>query len=117
MIQNERSIDRTENNAKSCIWDGITPAVVQIGAIWRESSFAENCLELLVDKKLNMSHQHALAAKMTSYILGCISRNVDSRPKELIIPLYSALGRPLLEYRVLFSALHYKKDIDILEQV
>lgn len=117
MIQKEWSVDNTDNNAKSCICNIITPTAVWVGATWRESSFAENCLQVLVDKKLNMIHQHALAMKMTSNILGCISRSMDSRPTELIILLCLALGRPHLEYCVLFLTLYYKNDIDILERV
>lgn len=66
---------------------------------------------------LNMSQQCTLEAKRANCILGCIKHSRANWLKEEIVPLYSELVWPPLEYCVHFWAPHYKKDVKILEGV
>ncbi|GAB0189070.1 hypothetical protein GRJ2_001372300 [Grus japonensis] len=87
----------------------------RLGEEWIESSFEEKDLGVLIDEKLNTSWQCALAAQKANRVLGCIQRSVTSRLREVILPLYSVLVTPHLEYCVQLWGPQYRRDMELLE--
>ncbi|KFQ37036.1 hypothetical protein N331_11017, partial [Merops nubicus] len=79
----------------------------RLGEDTLESSQLKKDLGVLVNEKLDMSHQ----------CLVCIQRSVASTWREVILPLYSALVRPHLESCVQLWSPQHKKDVDLLERV
>jgi len=64
-----------------------------------------------------MNQQWDLAAKAVNGILSFIRQSIASRSREAILPLYSVLLRPHLEYCVQFWTSQYKRDMETLERV
>ncbi|GAB0203918.1 hypothetical protein GRJ2_002857400 [Grus japonensis] len=64
-----------------------------------------------------MTWRCLVKAQKANPILGCIKSSVASRSREVILPIYSALVRPHLEYCVQLWGPQYRRDMELLERV
>ncbi|KAF7246536.1 SLIT-ROBO Rho GTPase-activating protein 1 [Varanus komodoensis] len=83
----------------------------KMGNTWLNKTSSEKDFGIVVDRKLNMNQQFDVAAKSTALIERSILNH------EVLVPLYSALVRPHLEYYAQTWTPHFKKDADKLERV
>lgn len=85
------------------------------------NSSAGKGLGILVDSTLSMSQLYTLSVMKGNHTWGCISKNVVSRSREVIILLYFAFLRPHLKYLHLKYCVQFwsscGKEICILNQL
>ncbi|KAK4829411.1 hypothetical protein QYF61_003975 [Mycteria americana] len=105
---NRRPMKSSRTNAKPSTWEGKTPCNNTVWDLIGWEVALQKKIWGPVGSKRYMSQQCALSAKMTKYILGCISSSTANRLRENITPLHSALIRPHLEHCARFWAWQYK---------
>jgi len=81
-----------------------------------ESRLKKKDLGVLVDEKLNMTHQCVLTAQKANCTLGCIQSSVASRVRDGILALCSALVRPHLQSCIQLWSPQHRTDMDLLER-
>ena len=77
----------------------------------------EKDLGVLISHDLKSARHVDQAVLKANRILGMVSRNIENKTKEIILPLYRTLVRPHLEYCVQAWSPHLVKDVSKLERV
>ncbi len=67
-----------------------------------------------MNANMKVSEQCRIAASEGNQVLGMIRRNITYDENSLIVPLYKAIVRPHLEYRIEAWNPYLRKDIDML---
>jgi len=88
-----------------------------LGTTKLNNSVKEKELGVIIDNSLNFSDQCAATVKKANRMLGVLRRKVKYKSKEVVVRLYKALVRPVLEYCVQLWNPIYKGDINALEGV
>ena len=82
-----------------------------------EETHCEKDLGVHVDPNLNFNDHIFKTVKKARRMSGLILRNILNRDKEILIPLYKALIRPVLEYGNVIWVPHWAKDKKLVEKV
>ena len=80
-------------------------------------SHEQKDLGIIITHNLKFGKQCIEASNKANRVLGFISRTFEYKSKDIILPLYKSLVRPLLEYAVQFWSPYYLKDILTLERI
>jgi len=121
-----KNLKRLGNPSSTILHDSVQSSVFMLEVDVSSSIYFTNYIEeiekmvpwsliAVVDERSNMNWQCVFAAQKANHILGCIKRSVTSRSREVILPFYSAVMRPHLEYCVQFWGPQHKKDMELLE--
>ncbi len=87
------------------------------GAHTLVESNVENDLGVIISRDLKWSKQCAVSAAKADRVLGQIKSSFSYHGKETVLPLYTALVRPHLEYAVSVWSSSTKSNIMTLEKV
>lgn len=82
-----------------------------------ESTDVEKDLGVHVDKNLSFEHHMTETVKKANRVLGMISRFIEHKDSSIMIPLFKALVRPILEYGNTVWCPFLRKHCDLIEKV
>jgi len=74
-------------------------------------------LGISISKDLKWKNQVEASCKKGNRVLGYISRNFHYKSRDIMLPLYTSLVRPQMEYAVQFWSPHLRGDINKMERV
>ena len=82
-----------------------------------EEADLEKDLGVTFDRDLKFNHHINSIVNKANSRLGLIKRTITTRSREVILPLYKSLVRPILEYCVAIWHPHLQRDINEIEKV
>ena len=80
-------------------------------------TLCEKDLGIFIDPKLNFNDHITTTVKKARRLNGMMMRNISIKDKSIMVPLFKAIIRPVLEYGNAVWCPHWKKDIKKIEQV
>ena len=81
---------------------GNTGMNYEMGGTILSKTVKEKDLGVSLNANMKVSEQCRIAASKGNQVIGMIRRNITYKEKSLIVPLYKAIVRPHLEYRLLY---------------
>ena len=96
---------------------GNTGLKYEMGGTILSKTVKEKDLGITMNANMKVSEQCRIAASKGNQVLGMIRRNITYKENSLIIPLYKAIVRPHLEYRIQAWSPYHRKYIDMLEEI